>query len=261
MFTLFSLLILGTCSLHLAQSQIVASLPRCIQNCIDQSEDDDCSVTDIKCLCRASAGNFLPDLITCMHGNCDNNLDNNLLLTPLQFACEIAGVPIPDSSIQNAENAGISLTSQITKTVTVGASSSTGGGFGATTTLEVEPSHVSTVTVTTTEGGSIIAIIYPVTEWRTTTASGSRSTVTPVSTESSLSSGNSDSNSESTTIVATSLAAAKTSSHFASKTEKGPSPDETDSAPFTDTNSPAAKEKVGYCLVMTILLGMGNLWL
>jgi hypothetical protein len=122
-------LMLTSVFLRLAQSQFVASLPKCIQNCIDQSGDENCSVTDIKCLCRASSGNFLPDLITCMHGNCDNGLDNDLLLTPLQLVCEIAGTPIPDSAIQNAENAGSSLATQVTKTVTMGGPSVTGSGF------------------------------------------------------------------------------------------------------------------------------------
>jgi len=269
----------------LVKSQFVASLPQCIQDCIDQSEDDNCSVTDIKCLCRASAGNFLPDLITCMHGNCDNNLDNNLLLTPLQFACEIAGTPIPDSAIQNAENGGDN--SQATKTVTVGGSPATGGGSDPTITMDVKPSSVSTVIVTRTQGGSIVVIAYPVTEWRTTTVSGSGSTITSMSKGSAgvrtytitdskgqttiqtstlteimtSSSPISTTGSDSTMIVATSLAAAKTSSSqiSSSKTTTAPSEDETNSSPFKDTNS-AVRQTVGNWLGLSILLIMGTLW-
>lgn len=247
---------------RLAQSQLIASLPQCIQDCIDQSQDENCSILDIKCLCQASAGNFLPNIITCMHGNCDNDLDNNLLLTPLQFACELAGTPIPESAIQNAENAGSSIATQVTKTVTMGRPSTTGGGFEATTTVNVGSSSVSTVTVTTTDGGTVIAVVYPVTEWRTTTMSGSGSTLT--STESPSSSDSADSNShssESTTLVTTSLAAAATSSSqtSASKT-RPPNPDLTNSSPFKDTHSGAVKKRVSNCLGLAIFLGMGILW-
>lgn len=99
--------------LPLIRAQFVSSLPQCVQNCIEQSTDDNCEIADIKCLCRASAGNFLPDLIICMHGGCDNDLDNNLLLTSLQLACVIAGTPIPDSAIRNAENEASSLATQV----------------------------------------------------------------------------------------------------------------------------------------------------
>jgi CFEM domain len=91
-----------------------------MQDCIDQSQDDNCSVTDVTCLCQASASNFLPNLLICMNGNCDENLDNDLLLTPLQIVCRIAGAPIPESAIQNAENQASSVDAQKTTTVTVG---------------------------------------------------------------------------------------------------------------------------------------------
>lgn len=285
-----------TLILPFAQTQLVQSLPQCVQSCIDQSEDDNCSVTDIKCLCRASAGNFLPDLITCMHGNCDNDLDNNLLLTPLQFACEIAGTPIPDSAIQNAEDVGSSLATQATatKTVTVGGgSAATSGGSGGrggsevTTTVQVASPSITTVTVTTTErDGSIIAVAYPVTEWLTTTLSGSGSTVTSISSGATVvstytttdskghtttqkttvtetttpSSAAASSSSDSTTIVTTTAAAAKTSSSSTSKTKGAPSPDETNSSPFKDEPSSAAKVKVDNWLGLIIFLTLGILW-
>jgi hypothetical protein len=102
-FSIFTILPFG-------QGQSVFSLPQCVQNCISQSQDDNCQITDIKCLCRASsAGNFLPGLITCTHAECDNTFDNDLLLTPLQLVCEIAGIPIPASALANAENQASSL--------------------------------------------------------------------------------------------------------------------------------------------------------
>ncbi|CZR61151.1 uncharacterized protein PAC_11047 [Phialocephala subalpina] len=246
-------------SLPLIHAQFVSNLPQCVQNCIYQSTDDNCEVTDIKCLCRASAGNFLPDLITCMHGNCDDDLDNSLLLTPLQLACMLAGTPIPDSAIQNAENEASSLATQVTITVTK-------GGSGE-----------STVTATTTQSGTTIYEIYPITVDSTTTITGPTSTktisktvdpgtnviytttnsrgetvtlrpssissVTAGPSQSHLSSGSAGGNSDTTTT--TSVAAQETrsseSSSKASKTSKAPSPDATDSAPFKDTNGAGAR--------------------
>jgi hypothetical protein len=161
-------------SLPFAYSQLVASLPSCVQTCINQSGSGLCSITDVKCLCRASNGNFLPDVITCMHGNCDNDLDTNLLLTPLQLACDIAGTPISSSAIANAENEASSLASQVTTTVTKTASES-GSVMTATTTQDSEVSQ-SVVTLTTTASGATIAIVYPVTIDSTTTIYGSAST-------------------------------------------------------------------------------------
>ncbi|KAG4425646.1 hypothetical protein IFR04_001108 [Cadophora malorum] len=178
-----ALLVLNILSFPLAQGQFVDDLPQCIQDCIDQSPDTNCDISDIGCICRASAGNFLPDVVTCMHGNCDNNLDTNLLLTPLQFACMIAGSPIPGSAIRNAENAASSLATQVTTTVTMGGSSADGGA-GATTTVYSPSVSVSTVTVTTTQSGRTWYQIYPITVESTTTVTGPTSTLTSVSTAS-----------------------------------------------------------------------------
>ncbi|KAE8453762.1 hypothetical protein EG329_009273 [Mollisiaceae sp. DMI_Dod_QoI] len=270
-------LALSILSLPIIHAQFVSSLPQCVQDCISQSQDDNCEVTDIKCLCRASAGNFLPDLITCMHGNCDNALDNDLLLTPLQLACQLAGVPIPASALRNAENEASSLASQVTTTVTVGGSSASGGS-GATTTIDSGDTQ-STVTITSTKSGKTIDEIYPVTMDSTTTISGPTSTITAshtvslskvfitttnsvgstytfaishpgttraskmtvtITTATNPTGGNSD------TTTTTSVAAQETSSSLSSsnkgsKTTKAPDPDETDSAPFKDTNSGAVR--------------------
>jgi len=296
--------------LPLAQSQLVQSLPDCVQQCIDQSGDDNCSVSDIKCLCRASAGNFLPNLITCMHGDCDNSLDNNLLLTPLQYACEIVGTPIPDSAIQNAENVGSSLATQATATRTVvvtvsggsavtsgasasGASASGNGGGGkggseVTTTIQVpaSPSITTVTTIATERDGSVIVVAYPVTEWLTTTLSGSGSTVASVSNGATIvstytttdskghtttqkitvtetttpSSAAASSSSDGTTIVTTTAAAAKTSSSSTSKTKGAINPIETNSSPFQDEPSSAATANVDDWLGLIIFLVLGILW-
>jgi len=306
-------------ALPLAQSQFVSSLPDCVQDCINQSQDDNCSVADIACLCRASAGNFLPDLITCMHGQCDNDLDNNLLLTPLQLVCELAGAPIPASALRNAENQASSLAAQVTMTVTEGGSSSTGA---AVLTATTDTGSVTITTVTTSQAGSIITLAYPVTIWSTATLSGSPSTVTSVSTTSNgftgvipvvftstdssgsmytsttsvlgavstytttargstttqistftttqrpLSSSSSpsgtasgDSVSSSTTITTT-IAADKTTSSGTQTQSKtsAPNPDETNSAPFKDTNA-VGRVEVDNRLGLSVLLAVGFIML
>jgi len=156
-------------SLPLVRSQFVSSLPQCVQTCINQSQDDNCDVTDVACLCRASNGNFLPDLITCMHGNCDNSLDNDLLLTPLQLACDLAGVPISSAAISNAESEASSLATQVTTTVYESGSPS---------------ATVTTITFVETDvQGSTATLAYPVTVGSSTTIYGQPSTVTTTASE------------------------------------------------------------------------------
>jgi len=285
-----AVLILSTLAIPLAHPQFVSSLPQCVQNCISQSQDDNCEVTDVRCLCRASAGNFLPDLITCMHGDCDNSLDNNLLLTPLQITCEIAGAPIPASALRNAENQASSLAAQVTTTVTMGGSSATGNSE-ATTTVSMA-SSVSTKTVTKTESGSTIYLIYPITVGSTTTVSGHPSTVTSISTEASVStytttdsrgstvtetstytetpasspSGAAASSVSSTTTFTTKVQADKTSSSSSSSSASKTSiedPEATNSSPFTTTNgkqNAGGRESVGNWMGLSVVLLVCCLW-
>jgi CFEM domain len=248
--------------LPFGQGQSVFSLPQCVQNCISQSQDDNCQITDIKCLCRASsAGNFLPGLITCTHAECDNTFDNDLLLTPLQLVCEIAGIPIPASALANAENQASSLASQPTVTVTVGSPSATTIS-GADTTAS-ESSSLSTVTVTKTQSGSTIYEVY------TTTIDSRGSTVTQKTTytETATASAHissSTTNSHSTTLTTTTVAGAKTSSSSTAKsrTTTAPSPDSTNSAPFKNTNGNSAvrREVLGSWLGLSILISFGFIW-
>ena len=116
-----------------------------------------------------------------MHNQCDSDLDTSILLTPLQWACDLLGAPIPAEAIQNAENEASTFAAEATKTVTMSvASGSASGGVEATATVE-EAGSITIVTVTTTQAGTIIALAYPVTEWNTTTISGSPSIVTEIS--------------------------------------------------------------------------------
>lgn len=277
------LLIFGL-AIKSVQTQFVDSLPQCVQNCISQSQDDNCSVADVACLCRASSGNFLPDLITCMHGNCDNSLDNNLFLTPLQLICEVVGAPIPEAALRNAENQASSLATQVTTTVTIGGVSATGGAEATTTVSMPMPSSVSTKTIIKTESGSTIYVVYPITVGSTTTVSGKPpmvtiasvstyttidsqgSTVTETSTYTQTTeapSGAASSSVSSTTTFTTSIQAEETSSPGSpSRTSSGTGkPEVTNSSPFTTTNGNyGSKERVSSLLGFSVFLMACCLW-
>src|SRR6266536_2131680 len=63
-------------------------------------------------------GNFLPDLVLCMHGACDPSLDVSALLSPLSLVCDSLGTPISHSALANAEGVASSVVAQSTVTVT-----------------------------------------------------------------------------------------------------------------------------------------------
>ena len=248
--------------LPFGQAQSVFSLPQCVQNCISQSQDDNCQITDVKCLCRASAaGNFLPGLITCTHAECENTFDNDLLLTPLQLVCEIAGIPIPASALANAENEASSLASQPTVAVTVSSPSAT--AITGTDTTASEPSSLSTVTVTKTQSGSTIYEVYTTTIYSRGSTVTQKTTYTETATASAHISSSTD-DSQSTTLTTTTVAGAKTSSSSTAKsrTTTAPSPDSTNSAPFKDTNgNSAVRMKVpGSWLGLSILISFAFTW-
>jgi hypothetical protein len=258
-----ALLLLSALTVPLAHTSFVSFLPQCIQDCIDQSQDDNCSVTDVACLCRASAGNFLPDLIICTHDSCERDLDNDLLLNPLQIVCEIAGVPIPESAIRSAENQASSLDAQKTTIVTIGWASATGGREATTTvSMAVMESSVSTKTVTKTLSGETIYVVYPITVGSKTTVSGKPSTVTSISTKSTgrFPSGTASDSALSTTTLTTSVQAAETSSSGSSR-RPSTDPEVTNSSPFTTTNNNgASKESVGSLRVFSVFLMAYCLW-
>jgi len=258
-----ALLLLSALALPLTQTQFISSLPQCIQDCIDQSSDDNCSVTDVACLCRASAGNFLPQLLTCIHSSCD--LDENLLLDPLQVVCEVAGAPIPESAIQSAQSEASSLDAQGTTTVTVGGVSATGSSeVTITVSTTLLTSSVSTKTVTKTKDGSTIYVVYPITVGSTTTVSGKPSTVTTISTQTTRSSSSDPAASgsvSSTTTLTTSVEAAETSSSGSPSKTSAKNPEVTNSSPFTTTNgNGAGKHGLGSLLGFSVFLMTCCLW-
>ncbi|EPE36335.1 hypothetical protein GLAREA_05673 [Glarea lozoyensis ATCC 20868] len=168
--------------------QLLNSLPSCIVDCINNSPDTNCSLLDISCLCRASAGNFLTDTVTCMRAQCDNSLNTNVLLSPLQLACQLAGSPIPASAIRNAEIVASQLQGVVTTTVTAGASPSSTPQSPTNvqvTTTTVQSLMTSTVTQTTTRDGNVLQSVVPVIVGQGTTRFGSGSAVSSISTSSS----------------------------------------------------------------------------
>lgn len=88
----------------LLSAQGLSSIPPCYQDCIENSGSFNCNGIDLPCICRLSNGNFLPNVITCIRAYCDNNLDTNSLLEPLELGCNLVGVPIAPAAIANAQN-------------------------------------------------------------------------------------------------------------------------------------------------------------
>jgi len=270
MWTLRSILIVAPLYFAmLSQAQFSSSLPECIRDCIDQSQFNNCLATDIGCLCRASAGNLLPDLLTCMRGKCD--LDGSVLLEPLQALCVMAGAPIPEKALQNAGNHATSV-QQVTTTMTVGSPSAT-GHFDTPATFYTGYSEVTTITAMKTEDdGLTVTIAYPVTVWQTATIFGFESTITSIHTLSSATSHMEDSKTttfitrstphpEFTSLVVTTRNGAQTSSSVTkSTTTPAASRDEVNSAPFKDTNSSGTRKLVGKLIGLTGLLIISNAW-
>lgn len=268
MFAFRSILVITTlCFPSVSQAQFVSSLPRCIQDCIEQSQYDNCRDAGIGCLCRASAGSFLPDLVNCMQGNCD--LNAGILLESLQAVCIVAGAPIPDQALQNAGNQATSI-QQVTTTVTIGLPSATGDPDIPTTAYDGY-SEVTTMTETKTQDdGLTITVVYPITLWRTATISGAESTITLLHPSSSTTSHSeystptittTESTPGSTFLVATTLKGAQTSSSVNKATiTPSLSQDDANSSPFKDSNSSGFQNSVGVLIGLTGLLVMGIIW-
>ncbi|MCJ1364626.1 hypothetical protein MMC16_003739 [Acarospora aff. strigata] len=166
-----------------AYSQIIADLPKCWKDCIHNSGYYNCDDLDIPCICRLSNGNFLPDIVTCVKGNCDNQLDSNLLLTPLQLACNLAGTPISSAAIRNAQNAPSAGEYSIQTDTVVVPRTSTTTAYGTsqdTTTKTVTPAPLTRTTtatqISTDDRGRTYYIVVPVTINQGSTVSGQPST-------------------------------------------------------------------------------------
>ncbi|KAI9752052.1 MAG: hypothetical protein M4579_005780 [Chaenotheca gracillima] len=229
------------------RGQGLSSIPPCYQNCITNSGDFTCNGIDLPCICRLSNGNFLTDVITCIHSKCDNQLNPNDLLQPLALGCSLVGSPISPQALNNAQDAGSpTTTARIT-----GATTRTSTFASAGTTFLVGiPVRISTNsdgnrrTVT----GPKITAIAPVTTRsgsRTTSSTSSRRTsATASNTRSAKSSGassdaaTSQSASSASSTGASSLAGAFSSSASAALTS-ATGQDSQSSTPSSSSTAPA----------------------
>ncbi len=180
--------------LKLSLSQTLTNLPQCWQNCISDSGHFNCAALDVSCMssfslstfgkyigistnaspgiCRAWNSGILTSVLTCIKSNCDSSLDQNLLLSPLELTCDLAGVPISNSVISSALQAA-STTATVTATSTVTQSYYWQSTFGTIATTVVVP-------ITESNGNTVI-VAFPVTIEPSTTIYGSPSTSTPLS--------------------------------------------------------------------------------
>lgn len=132
------------------------SFPDCANQCVDQSTDDSCSLTDVKCICRQSNGRFLPDLVTCMKSECNDALSVDELLGVMERICDVVGTPISDKALDNARN--MDSASPVTTTV-----------------FAPSPSFT---TVTTKQDSQTVILVSPVTASPNDDDEESQSTVT-----------------------------------------------------------------------------------
>lgn len=123
-------------------------------------------------VCRAWNGGVLTSLLTCIKSTCDSSLNIDLLLSPLELTCDLAGVPISSAVVSSAIQAATTtaiVTSYVTDTVTQ--SYYWQSSFATIATTVVIP-------VTDSNGRTVI-VAFPVTIEPSTTIYGSPSTSTP----------------------------------------------------------------------------------
>jgi hypothetical protein len=123
-------------------------------------------------VCRAWNGGVLTSVLTCIKSTCDSSLNTDLLLSPLELTCDLAGVPISSAVVSSAVQAATTtavVTSYVTDTVTE--SYYWQSTFGTIATTVVVP-------VTGSDGHTLI-VAFPVTIEASTTIYGSPSTSTP----------------------------------------------------------------------------------
>jgi hypothetical protein len=114
----------------------------------------------------------LTSVLTCIKSTCDSSLNTDLLLSPLELTCDLAGVPISSAVVSSAIQAATTtaiVTSYVTDTVTQ--SYYWQSSFATIATTVVIP-------ITDSNGRTVI-VAFPVTIEPSTTIYGSPSTSTP----------------------------------------------------------------------------------
>lgn len=175
------LLLLTLASQVLAHKDWVDKLPKCWNECLDETSDG-CNSED--CICDASQKtSYLPPAVSCVANSCDASFwkIQTKLLIPLGTQCLFEGNPIPWDVATEANEAAY------------GSEKPPSGTLFPTTTRNVErpkPTHkheyddddrafTTTVTETTTnEAGTTIRIIVPVVAKPKTTSYGTTVTET-----------------------------------------------------------------------------------
>ncbi|KAM0814548.1 hypothetical protein AB5N19_00338 [Seiridium cardinale] len=214
--------------------------PGCVSNCIENSG---CSTANVKCMCQASQGTFLSDVVACTYSDCSQAISVDDLLGPLELACGVLGEPIPDSAISSAEAAQSSIDNPKPSTTTVLITATT----TAKTTSSGKTTHtaISTSTPTSVETDSV-------TETSTSshdTGGGDGSTTTTAT------------DSSSTEVHFSSDTSSQTASSSATTTTTAGPVDPTDSSPFaTPINSGGSSEQgsfLGAVVGLAAVLALG----
>ncbi|KAI1870059.1 hypothetical protein JX265_006229 [Neoarthrinium moseri] len=213
-------------------------LPDCVSGCI---KDSGCGPGDVKCMCKASRGSFLVDVVECMHSDCTTRaIPVDDLLSSLENACNAIGRTIPASAISSAEAAQSTIDNpKPTSTV-------------LSETITTETSNVQTT--------------YPATSKPDLSQRPSSTTVAESATKTSISTSTSTSVKSSGQVSATtrpSTAKASTTefvSESATSTDTGGPVDPTDSSPFAAPMASGRKEQAsvfGAVLGMAAIIAFG----
>jgi hypothetical protein len=123
-------------------------------------------------VCRAWNGGVLTSVLSCIKSTCDPSLNADLLISPLELTCDLAGIPISSAAVSSAVQAATStavITNYVTDTMTE--SYYWQNTFGTIATTVVVP-------ITGSDGHTLI-VAFPVTIEPSTTIYGSPSTSTP----------------------------------------------------------------------------------
>ncbi|MCJ1372247.1 hypothetical protein MMC20_003470 [Loxospora ochrophaea] len=161
------------------RSQVIAELPQCWQNCIND-RNFSCAEDSISCLCEISRGSLLADIVTCVKQNCQDDLNPDLLVTPLEVACDAVGEPIPSAAIASAESAAQTVLPTVTSTSgqSVIIVTTTDGGLAGISTVTAGGTTTAEVTESVTgSNGITYAVVVPVIIEPSTTIYGTPSVV------------------------------------------------------------------------------------
>ncbi|MCJ1435074.1 hypothetical protein MMC27_004444 [Xylographa pallens] len=164
---------------RLSSAQILATLPSCLQHCVDKY-DSTCDKSDINCLCRLAGGSFLTKAAQCFETSCDDTADLDLLLSALESECQLSGNSIPAAVMSSAEAVASGI-SPSTETMDSSSVTATDNGLGGS--LPTAMASMTTQTVEakeTNSAGQVTIVEVPEIFDGTTTIVGNPSIANPV---------------------------------------------------------------------------------